>query len=713
MNAIESQHKSSGELLFEIGTEELPAGVISPSLKAMAGILDQKLSEARIGHGEIKTFGTPRRLTVVVRDCEKKQKSVVTEVTGPPYSVGFDSGGKPTKAAAGFARGQGVAVTTLSVKDTPKGKYLFLKKTVRGLATQSLLKTMLPETIHSIPLAKSMRWGNCRLLFARPVRWLLAIFDGRMVPFVIEGIKSGKRTYGHRFLALKPVVVRSGDEYLSALDSAFVVPDIEKRKEIIRQGADHAVRKSGGHILPDEGLLDTVVNLVEYPAVALGTFSTDFLRLPSEVLIQSMREHQKYFAVIDTDGRLKPLFVAVNNTPVADMSLVVTGHERVLRARLEDARFFFEEDSKIPLAGFVDRLKGLLFQARLGTVYEKTCRVTELTGHLSEIVSPQHKEDACRAAWLSKADLVSQMVGEFPKLQGIMGRIYAERSGEPKDVAGAIEEHYLPLFAGDTLPESVAGTLVSIADKLDTIVGCFGVDLIPTGTSDPFALRRQALGIIHTILAGSTSISLKSITDKAISLFGDKLSASPEQVRSNVLMFFRHRLENVMLESGFSKDVIDAALSASCDDPVSDSARIAALENLKNRPDFAPIAIAFKRIVNIIKQHRKLQAELIRKGGEALTYEDTVNSGLFQEQCESDLYEAFDQTARKVADYLQDRAYDRGLQQIARLKKPVDAFFDGVMVLAEEPELQKNRLALLNSIAGLFGQFADFSKLTT
>lgn len=709
MESAKTQSDLTSELLLEIGTEELPAGFILPSLKALKDILGRKLSEARIKYGEIQTFGTPRRLGVVVKNVAKKQTSITSEFIGPPYPVGFDSEGKPTKAAEGFARSQGVPVSKLTCKDTKKGKYLAVKKTIRGHATHTLLKTILPEAITTIPFPKSMRWGRSRLAFARPIHWLLAVFNGRTISFVIETTKSGRRTYGHRFMNKKPFAVRDFDEYSAALKSAFVIPDFEERKKMVRQTAENAVRSVGGQLLPDEELLNTVANLVEYPAVTIGTFSPDFLQLPDEVLITSMREHQKYFAVIDTQNHLMPYFLAVNNTPVSDMSIVTRGHERVLRARLEDARFFFEADSKLPLAQLVEKLKGVLFQAKLGTTYEKIGRVKELTAHLSGLVSPELREYACRAAWLSKADLVCQMVGEFPKLQGIMGRIYAERSGEPKDIARAIEEHYLPTFAGDRLPESPAGVMVSIADKLDTIVGCFGVNLIPTGTSDPYALRRQALGIIHIILDKGISLSLNSLIDKSISLFGDKLSSPPEKIRSDVMPFFRHRLENVMVESGFSKDVIDAVLSASCDDMVSDKARIEALEKLKKEPDFDPIAIAFKRVVNIIKQQKKL----IKEGKDTLSFSDTVNPDLFQEQCESDLHHAFQQTAQTISSYLQNKAYDQGLRAMAHLKKPIDAFFDGVMVLTEEEELRKNRLALLSKIEKLFGQFADFSKIVT
>lgn len=709
MTVPKSKRNSSGELLLEIGTEELPAGFIVPSLKAMAQIVGRKLNEARIEHGEIHTCGTPRRLAVVVHNVAQKQRSIIREVTGPPYSVGFNSDGNPTKAAEGFARNQGVSVTQLTCKDTPKGKYLAVKKEVRGHATLSLLKTILPEVITAIPFPKSMRWGTSLLSFARPIHWIMALFDRRTVPFALESIKSGRRTHGHRFMNKKPFAVNDFNEYRTALKSAFVVPDIDERKKMIRQSARDAVQTLGGRILPDEELLDTVANLVEYPAISVGTFSPDFLGLPDEVLITSMREHQKYFAVIDAQDRLMPSFVAVNNTPVSDMSIVTKGHERVLRARLEDARFFFEEDSKIPLAQLVDKLKGVLFQAKLGTTYEKVCRVKELTGYIAERVAPEVKEYACRAAWLSKADLVSQMVGEFPKLQGIMGRIYAEHSGESHEVARAIEEHYLPGFAGDRLPESRAGILVSIADKLDTIVGCFGVDLIPTGTSDPYALRRQALGIIHTIIDKGISLSLKSLIDTTISMFNDKLSIPLEKIRSDVLTFFRYRFENIMIESGFSKDVTHAVLSASCDDLIADKARIEALEKFKQEPDFEPLAIAFKRVINIIKQQKKGA----REGKGAFALDTPVDPKLFQEQYESDLYDAFQKTLKTVSSHLHNRAYDQGLRAIAHLKKPIDAFFDGVMVLVEDPELRKNRLALLSTIADLFGEFADFSRLTT
>ncbi len=694
-------------LLVEIVCEEIPAGYIVPALQAMQSTMDQKLSQARINHGAMETFATPRRLALMVHDVTERQTSITKEIVGPPKAVAFDSEGRPTKAAEGFAKNQGVSVSRLSTKATDKGDYVCVKKSERGQASRKLLQSIIPEVIDTIPFPKSMRWADLSLTFARPIHAVVALLDNQTISFKMENIKSGRLTLGHRFMHPKKISIKTPSEYVSALRSAFVVADIAERKATIKTEITEAASNLGGSILADDELLDTVTNLVEYVAVSAGTFDQAFLKVPSEVLITAMREHQKYFAVVDSNNKLLPCFIAVNNTPAKDMAVVTTGHERVLRARLADARFFFEADSKTPLADMVEKLNGVMFQAKLGSMFEKVSRVQAMAEHIAELAATELKATVSRAAWLSKADLTSQMVNEFPKLQGVMGRVYAARSGEPDAVAQAIEEHYLPTRAGGKLPETLPGSLVSIADKLDSICGCFGVGLTPTGTTDPYALRRQALGIIQIVLAKNLSTSLEGLIEKSIKLLQEKISEDPGQTVQKVLTFFKHRLEHLLAERGFAKDLVAAAVSASIENIPAVLGRTEALQGLKAKPDFESLAVAFKRVVNIIKQ-AKQRGDIGRDKDLTKT-----TPSMFQEPCEQTLYDAFQKVKQDISDDIARGAYDRALLTVSTLKGPIDGFFDGVMVLTEDERLKQNRLALLGEIADLFAVFADFSKIST
>lgn len=697
-------------LLIEIVTEEIPAGYIVPALEAMAASMEQKLSRARIqSAGGPETFGTPRRLALMIRDVAERQSSITSEVIGPPKAVAFDTEGKPTRAAEGFAKNQGVSVNRLTTKATARGDYVCIKKLERGRASWKLLQTIIPEVITVIPFPKSMRWADLGLSFARPIHSILAIFGNRVIPFKLENIKSGRRTVGHRFMHPKSIAVKDPSEYVPDLRSAFVLVDIAERKKIIEREIGKAASNLGGEVISDNDLLDTVTHLVEYPAVSAGTFDEAFLKLPREVLITAMREHQKYFAAVSSNHQLLPCFIAVNNTPAEDMAVVTAGHERVIRARLEDARFFFETDAKTPSHAMVERLKGVLFQAKLGTMFEKVCRVQQLAEHLAELTAPELKPTVSRAAWLCKSDLTTQMVNEFPKLQGVMGRIYAARTGEPEAVARSIEEHYLPTYAGGPLPESLAGALVSMADKLDTICGCFGIGLIPTGTSDPYALRRQAAGIIQIMLERKSSTSLEGLIQKSLQLLHDKISGDMQKIAPDILTFFRHRMEHLLAEQGFAKDLISAVTSASMDNVRAVIKRAEALEALKAKPDFEPLATAFKRVVNIIKQAKERgEIPAVATQSQART-----DPGLFEEPCEQGLYDALQEVKESISEDLKRAAYERALLTVATMKGPVDEFFDGVMVLTEDVRLKENRLALLGEIAELFAVFADFSKIST
>jgi glycyl-tRNA synthetase beta chain len=683
------------ELFLEIGTEEIPAAFLPKAQADMESLIRKEFETARLSFGEVRTLATPRRLALLVQGVDERQPDAEVTALGPARKVAFDADGNPTKAAEGFARGQGVDVAELVVATTEKGDYVSVTKRIVGRPTAEILGEILPRLIGAIPFRKSMRWGDLDVRFARPMHWIVALFDGVVVPFSFGSVKSGSASRGHRFMANSVFPVRDFAHYLDECERHFVIPDPEKRKEIIRREVEQAARAVGGRVLPDEELVEQVAFLVEYPSVVCGTFEKDFLQVPKEVLITSMREHQRYFSLVDENGKLLPHFITVNNTLAEDPAVVARGNERVLRARLSDARFFFEEDKKVSLEERVAGLKGVVYQAKLGTSYEKMERFRKLAEGLSARLAPESTEQVTRAAYLCKADLVTGMVGEFPELQGIMGREYALIAGENPEVARAIHEHYLPTQAGGELPSTDIGAFVSIADKLDTICGCFGVGLIPSGTADPYALRRSAIGIIAIILDRGYDLSLPDLVADSLKLLQEKLTREFDTVRSEVLEFFRGRYVNLMT-GRYPADAVEAAVAASFDNLNDTAARIAALAEFKERLDFEPLAVAFKRVCNIVKQGIDVPVE----------------EALFQEEAERELFRAFTAVSRIAREKIAAGDYLAALTEIAGLRGAVDAFFDQVMVMAEDERVKNNRLALLTGIARLFGAIADFARIS-
>lgn len=684
----------SKELFLEIGTEEIPAGFLPKAMADLEALVRKELELARLTCGEVKTLATPRRLALVVRDLPAVQPDAEITALGPAKNIAFDGTGKPTRAAEGFARGQGVDVASLTLVTTEKGDYVAAIKKENGRPVPDLLVELLPRLLAAIPFRKSMRWGDLDTRFARPIHWIVALFDGVIVPFTFGNIESGSVSRGHRFMANQAFPVSNFAHYLEECERHFVIPDPEHRQEIIRREIHRVAKSVGGHLLPDEGLLDEVTFLVEYPSVVHGTFSPEFLQVPREVLITSMRSHQRYFSVVDGNGALLPIFITINNTLTEDPSVVVKGNERVLRARLSDARFFYDEDRKVRLENRVEALKSVVYQQKLGTSYEKMERFKALAEGLAAQLCPAVGEKVARAAFLCKADLVSGMVGEFPEVQGIMGREYALLDGEDREVAVAIAEHYLPTQAGGELPASDIGACVSLADKLDTICGCFGVGLIPSGSADPYALRRSALGIINIILDKGYRLSLDALVTRSLDLLAAKLTRPAAEVKADVLEFFRGRFVNLMGDR-FATDAVDAAVSAGYDDLVDAAARIAALTELKGRPDFESLAVAFKRVCNIVKEG----------------VEQPVDAALFQEPAEGALQQAYLAVRGEVEARASAGDYLAALAGIATLKGAVDDFFDQVMVMAEDERVRLNRLGLLTAISRLFGAIADFAKL--
>ncbi len=697
----EARAMDSRNLLLEIGTEEIPASFIPPALAALEERCRERLERARLSFGPVAVFGTPRRLCLVVSGVAARQPQREERLVGPPAKVAFGPDGSPTRAALGFARRHGVRVEDVRVEDTPRGPYAVVRKTILGRDAREVLKELLPELVSSIPFPKSMRWEGSGMRFARPIRWIVALYGDGVVPFRLADVSSGSRSFGHRFMAPSPVELKADSAaYLELLEERFVIPDPARRRGIILREAARAAAEAGGRLLEDEELLELNAFLTEYPTAVCGSFPRDFLRLPREVLVTAMKEHQKYFAVVDASGDLLPNFIAINNTRSPREELVKTGHERVLRARLSDAAFFFEEDTRRSLDAYVPELAGVVFHERLGTLLDKTRRIQALAGLLAGILAPEERETACRAALLCKADLLTEMVGEFPGLQGTMGRIYAGLSGEGPEVSRAIEEHYMPVRSGGALPSSVPGAICSIADKLDTICGTFAIGLRPSGTADPYGLRRSSLGILHILEDRSWGISLSSLISRAVGLLPEGLRSREDELVRDVVLFFERRFASDAASRGFQQDVIEAAIRAGFDDPVDCLMRIRALSALRGREEFEPLGLAFKRVMNILKGY---------EGGD-------VAPELLEQDEEKALWAAFRALAGKVDAILargaDEERYRQALSAMLSIKPHVDGFFDRVLVMAEDERLRNNRLGLLWQISRLFLRIGDLSAIS-
>jgi glycyl-tRNA synthetase beta chain len=687
----------SNELLLEIGTEEIPAAFIPKALNDMSSLIRKALTDERISYGTIRTFGTPRRLCLAVADVAERQEDQLIEKLGPAKRVSFDSQGNPTKAALGFAKGQGVDISEVGTLSTDKGEYLCIRKHISGQDSASLLPEILSRLVASLSFKKSMRWGDLDFRFARPIHWILALYGGAVVPFRIETIESGNLSRGHRFMKPEAFPVSNLSEYLEGTRDHFVMVDPGERKRIILEEARKAAAAVSGRILENGDLLETVTYLVEYPTVVCGSFDRKYLDLPGEVLTTSMMSHQKYFPVVDSAGQLLPYFITVNNTLARDPAVVKRGNEKVIRARLSDAQFFFEEDQKTPLEDRVEGLQQVVFHTLLGTSYEKVQRFRKLAAYIAERIGPSLKDRVDRASLLAKADLDTQMVGEFSELQGIMGREYALLAGEDPAVAKAIYEHYLPLTAGGNLPETHEGAIVSIADKMDTIAGFFGVRLVPTGTADPYALRRQALGIINIILEKRYPLMLEDLVSTSLAILDGKMTRPAEETAKDVLEFFRGRLENMLISQGHPQDVVSAVLAAGFSDLVQVIQKIEAMETFKTHPAYEPLAIAFKRAGNILKEFGN----------------GRIEPSLFNLEEEILLHSTFIETRDKVLQALQKEDYPAALLELAALREPIDRFFGSVMVMVEEEAIRFNRLSLLEALFSLFRRIADFSKIVT
>ena len=682
------------EFLLEIGTEEIPSRFIEPALEKMKELFSALLASGRVAStGEIKAFGTPRRLVLFATELSEQQQDVSKEVLGPPKKVAFDAEGKPTKAALVFAGKNGIPVDSLSIKTTDKGEYLAASIHEKGGDTADWLRQAVPGFILSIPFPKSMRWMDKDIRFARPIHWILALWGGSVIDFKLGGIKTGNLSRGHRFMSPGAFLVKDIKSYQLQTEPNYVVIDPEVRKQRILKQVRELAQSRGGAVLDDPGLVDETASLVEYPVAVLGSFAKEYLRVPKEVLITAMREHQRYFSVVDGRGELLPCFITISNTRAEDMDVVRAGNERVLTARLSDAAYFFDHDVKTPLGDRVEGLKKVTYQEKLGSVHDKTERVRKVAVSLAALFKADAKVVE-RAAHLCKADLLTGVVGEFPKLQGVMGRYYALSSGEDPRTAEAVLEHYLPRFAGDKLPASLEGACVGIADRIDTITGCFSVGLIPSGSEDPYGLRRQSVAILNMLFERGLRLSLKDLIKEAISASGTK-KQDAAKVAADTLDFLRQRLAGILGSEGFRSDVVDAALSVDFDDPLIARGKVRALDGLRTSEDYQPLVTALKRAGNILPAQ----------------FEGSVKKGLLKLDAEKALYDAFTRIKDQVKEKTAKLDFRGALADIASLRKPVDAFFETVMVMDKDADVKANRLALLAGITGLFSGIADFSRL--
>ena len=681
------------KLLLEIGTEEIPAKFMPGILEQLKGLAEKKLQELRVPFASVTVFGTPRRMTFIADGVEETQASTVIESKGPSIKIAFGPDGAASKAAQGFARGQGIAVEDLIVRD----EYVYAVKQLTGQAVIELLPAFLTDIVESLSFPKNMRWADHDFRFVRPIRWLVALLDDKIIPIEITGVKSGRNTIGHRFLSKGEVEIASAGDYEKVLREHFVLVDQDERREMIRQQVEELAQKEGGVAEIDEDLLEEVVYIVEYPTALCGHFDDKFLTLPKEAVITPMREHQRYFPVLTADGKLLAKFITVRNGNSEGLDIVAHGNERVLRARLSDAEFFFNEDRKIKLEERLEKLKTVVFQEGLGNIYDKSVRLADIAMTLKKNLNVQVDEDILqRTALLSKTDLVTGMVCEFTELQGVMGREYALLDGEKTEVAQGIFEHYLPRFAGDELPTTDIGRLVGIADKIDNIAATFSRGLIPTGSQDPYALRRQAIGIINILVDGNYHLPLIKTIIAVLGMLNVPAAKNGELL-AQLQEFFLQRVKNMMGDQGIRYDVIDAVLNEKANDDIVDLfVRAKALAEYVTTPEAAESIQAFTRVANLCK---KAEGETI------------IKESLFVETAEKELYEVVCRLQKETIPALVAYNYADVLRLMNEVSAPVNKFFDTVMVMDKDENVKNNRLALLVQVKETASMVADLSAI--
>jgi len=686
--------KDTSSFLLEIGTEDLPARFLPPAIKQLEDNTKTILKEHHIRFSGVVTYGTPRRLTVIVEGVPLMQEDRSQEVFGPPKQAAFDKKGNPTKAAIGFAQSKGVSVEKLIIKTRDKGEYVVAVIEERGISVKDLLPDVLKKIIFSLHLPKSMRWGDSTIRFIRPIRWLMALFESDSISFEIDGIKSSNFTRGHRFLSPASFKVTKIQSYKKLLVNNCVVVDQKDRRAIINEKMKDLLAPFHEKPIPDEDLIETVVHLVEYPVPVAGSFPEEYLTLPRELLITVMKGHQKYFAVENAEGQLTNHFVVISNTSEENAETVTIGAERVIKARFDDARFYFEEDMRKPLFSRLDELRKVTFQEKLGSLYDKTERVASLMGFLSEKAFSSERDSLHRAAMLAKTDLITGVVREFPELQGIMGKYYALHDGENIEVANALEEQYLPAHSGGRLPQTEAGSLLSIADKIDTITAFFSIGIRPTGSEDPYALRRHALGIIAILLQKQYSVTIKELVERSLSNL--KNIKDFREIKEQILKFFESRIESVFLDRGYGSDLVRSVLSLSLQVQIDDvRERLDAIGKFKEHTMYNDFLTAIKRVNNILPEKALPEC----------------NPELITEESEKQLKDHLDSVLSRLRDLLKDRKYDDAMDLFTSLTAPINRFFDNVLVMDKNEEIKQNRLALLSNIWRAISDVADFSQL--
>lgn len=680
-------------LLYEIGTEEMPAQYMPGILKEYQELAGKKLAEARIPFSTVKVYGTPRRMAFLAEGVAEKQEDSNVESKGPSLKIAFDKDGNATRAAQGFARGQGVDVKDLVQKDG----YVYAVKHLAGKKTEELLPAILDDILHSLNFPKTMRWADYDFGFVRPFRWMVALLDDKVIPVEANDVKSGREARGHRFLSNHLITIPDAAAYEKTMEDNFVMVDVDKRRETIRKQIEDLAVAEGGKAAISPDLLEEVTFLVEYPTALCGHIDDKYLRLPDCAIITPMRDHQRYFPMFDKDGKLMPKFITVRNGGKEHLDIVTHGNERVLRARLDDAVFFFDNDRKKSLAQHREGLHEVAFQHGLGNMYDKTERLQKLCDELLKATGLEADAKAVeRAALLSKADLVTGMVTEFTELQGTMGKEYALLDNEGEKVAQAIGEQYMPRFAGDELPQSNEGRILAVADKLDNIVATFSRGMAPTGSQDPYALRRQALGILNIVADGDVHFPLRDVLAETLKNLPVEVE-NEARLLDEVADFFAQRAKNMLLDKGVRYDVVDAVLAAPGLDDLADIfVRADALSAYLETEKAADSIQAFTRVENISKNN---------------VVEAPVDAALFQDAAEKALYEAVEKVAAASAPLAADRKYADLLAANDELAAPVNAFFDAVMVMDKDEKVKNNRLALLNQVKKQVNQVADLSQL--
>lgn len=683
------------ELLIEIGTEEIPSGYLKPALNALESRVTSLFDELKVNYGKAEVFGTPRRMTLYIEDVDERQPDIEEEVIGPPKKVAIDENGNYTKSAIGFASSQNIPVNELKIISKDKKEYIGFSRIKKGENTTQLLSKNLPELILSLPFPKSMRWAEGEIKFVRPIHWLLALFGEEIIPLTVAGISSSNFTIGHRFMGYKKIEVSSFYDYKKKLSDNFVVIDIDERINLILQEARKIAKEINGVIDEDMDLIETVANLCEYPCPLLGSFDERFLDLPQEILITTMKKHQKYIPIFNDKKELLPHFIIISNIKVENPKTIIDGNSKVIRARFSDAEYYFEKDKKISLASRVESLKNVMFQEKLGTYYEKTERLIELCDFLTSMIDVTLKEKAKRAAFLSKADLVTGMVYEFPALQGIIGGELAKLQKEDHDVAKAIYEHYLPQSPDDPIPSNSVGRILSIADKIDSLTGFFGLGIMPKGASDPYGLRRMAIGIIRLITEMDINVDYTQIIRFAYENLKNKLTKSYDEILRSLTDFIENRFYYQMQNSGYRVDIIDSVISTHPVD-LSNAKKIIEVMDKESQSElFNDLILGFKRVANITKGMEN----------------DNFDISLFKEESEKKLYNSYLNAKELISKIIENRLFNEIPIVLANLKPIIDDYFESVLVMDKDEQIKNNRLAFLVALRKIFSKLMDFTKI--